>query len=153
MYDIKIWADGSCLRNGKDNPQAGWAAILSCNNKKKFLSGKIEAEKPTNNIAELTAVIKAVEAIKPDTECKVEILTDSKYVTDAIANKYVHNWVKNGWKTTSKAPVANKELWVSLINVCKGHAKCKFSFTHVDGHSGDVNNELCDKLARAAASK
>lgn len=153
MFNITIYADGSCIRNGKDGAKAGWAAILSCNNKTKQLSGKIECEKPTNNVAELTAVIEAISAIKVDAECQVEIVTDSKYVTDSINNKYIHGWIKNGWRTVSKAPVANKELWVSLINVCKGHAKCKFSFTHVDGHSGDVNNELCDKLARAAASK
>ena len=153
MFNITIYADGSCIRNGQDGAKAGWAAILSCNGKTKQLSGKIEAAKPTNNIAELTAVIEAINAIKTDAEAQVKIVSDSEYVVKSILEKRPKTWRLNGWKTASKGPVANKELWIKLGDVYKAHTKCKFEFVHVDGHSGDVMNELCDKLARAAASK
>ena len=153
MKQVTIYTDGSCLRNGLEQPAAGWAAILSCGTHVKELSGSLTGERPTNNAAELTAVIKAISALKQDAEAEVTVISDSEYVTKSITEKRVHAWNRNGWKTASKTPVANKELWLTLIKVCKERPSCKFTFAHVDGHAGDKYNERCDKLARAAASR
>jgi len=150
--EITIYTDGSCLRNGQEGAKAGWAAVLKCGENWKQFSGKIEAEKPTNNIAELTAVISAIRKIKAGTKANVTIICDSEYVTKSINEKRVHTWARNNWITASKKPVSNVDLWKELIAVCREYKECTFSFEDVAGHSGDIWNELCDKLAKEAAA-
>ena len=96
----------------------------------------------TNNRMELTAVIKALEALKEP--CEAEITTDSKYVCDAVNNGWVYSWQKNGWRKADKKPALNVDLWQRLLELLKVH---KTTFIWVKGHNGHPYNERCDRLA------
>ena len=138
---IKIYTDGSCLGNPGNG---GWAAIIIEDNKKIQIKGS--KKDTTNNQMELLAPIKALREIPKGT--KVEIFTDSKYVKSGIT-EWIHNWKKNGWKTTSKQPVKNKELWAEL-DLMTNNFQIKWSW--VKGHSTDVLNNEVDLIAREAAN-
>ena len=86
-------------------------------------------------------MIQGLSALKEP--CQVKLFTDSKYVMDGI-NSWIHNWKKNDWKTASKKPVKNKELWVELDQLVQKH---NISWNWVKGHSGDPGNERADELA------
>ena len=134
---IKIYTDGSCIGNpGK----GGWAAIVLKNNEKKILKGSKDIT--TNNQMELTATIKALEYIS--TKDKIQIYTDSKYVKQGIT-EWITKWKINGWKTSKKEEVKNKDLWLELDNLT---SKNSIEWVWVKAHSGnDLNNEV-DLLAR-----
>ncbi len=138
---IKIYTDGSCIGNpGK----GGWAAIiLNGGNKTEIKGGKIDT---TNNQMELLAPIKALKKIPKGS--KVEIFTDSKYVKSGIT-EWIHNWKKNGWQTTSKQKVKNKDLWIEL-DLLTNEFDVKWSW--VKAHSTDKLNNEVDLLARDAAN-
>ena len=140
MKTVEIFTDGAC----KGNPgTGGWGALLRVGRHEKELSGS-EAE-TTNNRMELTAAIRALEAlIEP---CVVVLHSDSKYVLDGIT-KWVHGWQKNGWKNASKQPVRNADLWHALIAAAKQH---QVEWVWVKGHAGHAENERVDALACAAA--
>ncbi len=140
MKTVQIFTDGAC----KGNPgPGGWGALLRVGRHEKELSGGDPAT--TNNRMELTAAIKALEAlIEP---CTVALHSDSKYVLDGIT-KWVHGWQKNGWKNASKQPVRNADLWHELIAAAKPH---KVEWVWVKGHSGHAENDRVDALACAAA--
>ena len=137
---IKIYTDGSCIGNpGK----GGWAAIIFMNNEKKILKGSKDIT--TNNQMELTATIKALEYI--GTKDKIQIYTDSKYVKQGIT-EWITKWKINGWKTSKKEEVKNKDLWVELDNLTSKHS---IEWFWVKAHSdNDLNNEV-DLLARKEA--
>lgn len=120
----------------------GWGTILIYNDIKKEISGGNSAT--TNNIMEITAVIEGLKLLKH--ECEVEIYSDSAYVVNAFNNKWIYGWMKNNWKTASKEPVKNKELWEELYSLTKKH---KVTFIKVKGHSDNVFNNRCDELARS----
>ena len=103
---IKIYTDGSCLENPGNG---GWAAIIIDDEKKSQIKGS--KKNTTNNQMELLAPIEALKKIPKGS--KIEIFTDSKYVKSGIT-EWIHNWKKNGWKTSDKQPVKNKELWEEL---------------------------------------
>ncbi len=109
----------------------------------KELSGH-EAQS-TNNRMELMAAIKALEALTRP--CRVTLSTDSSYVKDGIT-KWIHGWQRNGWRTASKAPVKNLELWQALLAAAAPH---EVEWRWVKGHAGDADNERVDKLASDAA--
>ena len=135
---IKIFTDGAC----SGNPGiGGWGVVILINdNDPIFLNGgEIQT---TNNRMELTATIKALEHFKEHQ--LITLITDSKYVKDGIES-WIANWKKNGWKTASKKPVKNKELWVELDSQI---AKHKITWKWVKGHAGDKHNEKADFLAR-----
>ena len=140
MKKVDIFTDGAC----KGNPgPGGWGAILRMGRHEKELSGG-EAD-TTNNRMELTAAIRALEAlIEP---CDIRLHSDSKYVLDGIT-KWVHGWQRNGWKNASKQPVRNADLWHELIAAAKPHT---VEWIWVKGHSGHAENERVDALACAAA--
>lgn len=94
---------------------------------------------------ELTAVISALQAIEP--QDNIKLMSDSKYVCSAINNGWLDNWVKNGWKTASKKPVLNKDLWEELLVLLRDR---KVDFSWVKGHHGNKYNERCDALATSA---
>lgn len=119
----------------------GWGTILIYNDIKKEISGGSPAT--TNNIMEITAVIEGLKLLKR--ECEVEIYSDSAYVVNAFNNKWIYGWMKNNWKTASKEPVKNKELWEELYLLTKKH---KVTFIKVKGHSDNTFNNRCDELAR-----
>ncbi|MBR5598655.1 MAG: ribonuclease HI [Alphaproteobacteria bacterium] len=143
MKRIEIFTDGAC----SGNPGiGGWGAILRYNNIEKELSGgEIET---TNNRMELTAVIRALEALKES--CNITLYTDSRYVMDGI-EKWIFQWKKSDWKTANKkSPVKNVELWQKLDELKSKH---EIRWVWVKGHAGHKENERCDELARMEVKK
>ncbi len=138
---IKIYTDGSCLGNPGNG---GWAAIIIDDKKKIQIKGS--KKDTTNNQMELLAPIKALKKIPKGSN--VQIFTDSKYVKSGIT-EWIHNWKKNGWKTASKQPVKNKELWTELDNLTD---EFKIKWSWVKGHSTDSLNNEVDLIAREAAN-
>lgn len=137
---VKIATDGAC----KGNPgPGGWGAVLRFGATELDLSGG-EAD-TTNNRMELTAAIRALEALKRP--CHVTLATDSVYVMDGIT-KWIHGWQRNGWKTAAKKPVKNADLWQLLLAAIKPH---RIEWVWVKGHNGDPDNERADTLASEAA--
>ena len=94
---------------------------------------------------ELSAVIEALKMLKEP--CSVTLYSDSAYVVNAVNNKWLLNWQKNGWKTSNKEPVKNKELWENLISLLKVH---DVTFVKVKGHADNLFNNRCDELANEA---
>ena len=134
---INIYTDGAC----SGNPGiGGWGVVILDNKKEILLNGG--DQHTTNNKMELTAAIKALEffEIKED----LIIYTDSKYVKDGIES-WIKNWKKNGWKTSTKKIVKNKELWMQLDDLINKH---NVNWKWVKGHSGLEYNEKADELAR-----
>jgi len=134
---IVIYTDGACSGNPGNG---GWGAVLFHNGREKDIYGG--EKNTTNNKMELMAVIKALESIKKP--LGIDVFTDSQYVKNGI-NSWIHNWKKNGWKTANKKPVKNKELWMELDELVSQY---DVDWYWVKGHSGDVNNERADALAR-----
>lgn len=143
---VRIFTDGACTNNGQQNPQGGWGAVLlNASGHRLKLADKLQGEPVTNNRAELTAVIKALSALKKPSS--VELTTDSKYVMDG-ATKWRHGWKRKGWKTASKQPVKNTDLWQQIDKLLGIHS---VRFHWVRGHCGHPENELADELAVAGA--
>lgn len=137
MQDVEIYTDGAC--SGNPGP-GGWGAILIFGEHCKELCGG-ETE-TTNNRMELTAAIEALNALKQP--CKVELHTDSNYLRDGITS-WISKWKKNGWRTASKKPVKNAELWKRLE---AAHQRHDVKWHWVKGHAGHPENERADALAR-----
>jgi ribonuclease HI len=133
---VVIYTDGAC----KGNPgPGGWGALLRRGAIEKELFG---GEKlTTNNRMELTAVIEALTALKKPSE--VALYTDSQYVRQGIMT-WIHNWKKNGWKTSDKKPVKNADLWQTLDRLAAGH---KIAWHWVKGHADNPGNLRADALA------
>ncbi|MDC6447967.1 ribonuclease HI [Alphaproteobacteria bacterium] len=135
---IKVYIDGAC----SGNPGiGGWGIVIIEKDKNEiFLNGG--SENTTNNRMELTA---AIEALKKFLNREnITLITDSRYVKDGI-QLWIHNWKKNGWKTSSKKPVKNKELWTKLDELIVKH---NITWEWVKGHAGNKYNEKADYLAR-----
>ena len=137
MKQIEIFTDGAC--SGNPGP-GGWGVLLRWNGVTKELYGG-EAD-TTNNRMELTAAIKALNALKES--CEVDLYTDSVYVRNGISS-WIDSWKANNWKTSAKKPVKNAELWQQLDEARLRH---KVSWHWVKGHAGHPENERCDELAR-----
>ena len=135
---IKIYTDGAC----SGNPGiGGWGAVIFSNSDDViFLNGGENIT--TNNRMELTAAIKSIAYFK--NRSNLEIFTDSKYLKDGI-EKWILNWKKNGWKTSNKKPVKNKDLWVQLDKEILKH---NIKWNWVKGHANNEFNEKADSLAR-----
>ena len=140
MNRIEIFTDGAC----RGNPgKGGWGVMIRSNGLEESLyGGNIST---TNNIMELTAAIKALEYIPENSN--VVLTTDSKYVMQGIT-EWIKNWKIRDWKTASKKPVLNKELWKRLDSLTNLHS---IEWKWVKGHSGDLMNNMVDKLARKLA--
>ncbi|MFC0685722.1 MULTISPECIES: ribonuclease HI [Sphingomonadaceae] len=140
MKKVDVFTDGAC----KGNPgPGGWGVLLRMGVHEKEMAGG--EPDTTNNRMEMTAVIKALNALTEP--CEVTLHTDSKYVIDGIT-KWVHGWKKKGWVNASKQPVRNADLWHDLIEASGRH---KVDWQWVRGHSGHAENERVDKLASDAA--
>jgi len=139
--DVELWTDGAC--SGNPGP-GGWAAVLRCGDRERELHGGERLT--TNNRMELQAVIEGLAAL--DRPCRVTVHIDSTYVMHAITKNWIVGWQKRGWKTAAKTPVANRELWESLLAQLARH---EVSWVKVKGHAGVDLNERCDELAVAAA--
>jgi Ribonuclease HI len=143
MKKIIIYTDGACRGNGKEDAIGGFGIVLEYNGIRKEI--KKAFKNTTNNIMELSAVIEALSMLKEP--CEVIIHSDSAYVVNAINQNWLKGWQKNGWKTSTKEPVKNRELWEQLIKLIEYH---KVSFVKVKGHSDNVFNNRCDELANEA---
>jgi ribonuclease HI len=138
---VDIYTDGAC----KGNPGVGgWGALLLTGGRSREIYGGEGLT--TNNRMELTAVIRALEALKRP--CRVRLHTDSQYVQLGIS-KWIHGWKKNGWRTTDKKPVKNADLWRELDQLATRH---DVEWVWVKGHAGDDGNERADELANLGAA-
>ncbi len=136
---VIIHTDGGCL----DNPGVGgWAAVMEAGRHRKEISGGELAT--TNNRMELRAAIEALSLLKKP--CTVEMHTDSQYVRNGIT-KWLTGWKKNGWKTASKQPVKNDDLWRALDAAASPH---QVRWHWLKGHAGHDENERCDQLCSEA---
>lgn len=142
MQEVEIYTDGAC----KGNPgPGGWGAVLRYKGVEKHLNG---AERDTtNNRMELSAALMALNSLKRP--CKVMLTTDSEYLRKGIT-EWIHGWKKKGWRTASKQPVKNADLWQALDEAVARH---DIEWHWVKGHSGHPENELADQLANQAIDK
>lgn len=140
MKEVTIYTDGAC--SGNPGP-GGWAAVLRYKEIIREISGA-EAN-TTNNRMELTAAIRALSLLKEP--CSVKLFTDSAYLYRTFDEKWITKWIDNNWKTSTKKPVENQDLWMELYDLTNKHI---VSFNKVKGHSDDECNNRCDKLAREA---
>ena len=136
---VRIHTDGAC--SGNPGP-GGWGAVMSCGGRTRELSGA--HPDTTNNRMELTAAIRALEALTRPSA--VDLYTDSTYLKDGIT-RWLPGWKARGWRTASKAPVKNRDLWEALDALGKRH---DVTWHWVRGHTGDPGNERADALAREA---
>jgi len=136
---IEIYTDGAC----RGNPGVGgWGVVIEDGAQRIEFSGF--EEETTNNRMEMIAAIKALEYL--DNDCNVLIITDSKYLMQGI-QEWLPDWKKRGWKTASKKPVKNKDLWQQLDKLAHKH---KVEWRWVKGHTGNPGNERADMLANQA---
>ena len=136
MKHVEVFTDGAC----KGNPgPGGWGALLRMGRHEKELSGSDPAT--TNNRMELTAVIRALEALKRPSD--VEVHTDSQYVKNGIES-WIHGWKRNGWKTADRKAVKNAELWRELETLANRH---RVRWHWVKGHADNAGNLRADALA------
>jgi ribonuclease HI len=133
---VEVFTDGAC--RGNPGP-GGWGVILRTKGKEKELWGGEAAT--TNNRMELTAVIRALEALTRPS--RVSLYTDSQYVQKGIS-EWIHSWKRRGWKTADKKPVKNEDLWRRLDELAAPH---EVKWHWVRGHSGHPENERADELA------
>ena len=137
MKLVTIYTDGAC--SGNPGP-GGWGAILEYMGHEKELSGG--EKNTTNNRMELTAVIKALQALKEP--CTVELYSDSKYVIDALEKGWAVGWRKKGWIKSDKKPALNPDLWDTLLTLVEKH---DVRYHWVKGHASNPKNNRCDELA------
>jgi ribonuclease HI len=142
MKQVAIYTDGACSKNPGPG---GWAAVLQYKGVQKEISGFVPDT--TNNRMELTAVLEAFRALKEP--CEVMLYTDSAYIHNAFEQHWIDRWQRNGWRTASKDPVENMDLWKELLSATDQH---RVSWKKVKGHANDEFNNLCDKLARKQIS-
>lgn len=135
---VDIYTDGAC--SGNPGP-GGWGAVLCAGGKEKeIFGGELST---TNNRMELTAVIEALRALKAP--AAIRVYTDSQYVQKGIS-EWIEGWKRRGWKTASKAPVKNEDLWRVLDDLA--HGQHCIEWLWVKGHAGHPMNERADALAR-----
>lgn len=144
---IVVYTDGACSGNPG---RGGWGAVIIVDGKEHPMSG---GEKlTTNNRMELMAAIEALEAVLEERKWrtrKVCVVSDSQYVKNGIQT-WIKNWKKNGWRTSNKEPVKNKDLWLELDEAV---SKLDIEWRWVKGHAGNKYNEMCDRLAVEAGQK
>jgi len=137
---VTIYTDGAA----EPNPgPGGYGAVLVYGLHRKQISGGFA--RTTNNRMEITAAIKGLELLKEP--CDVTLVSDSKYLVDAMTLGWAKRWRARGWKKSDKEPALNPDLWERLLDLCSIH---NVTFEWVKGHAGHPENELCDQLATAA---
>ena len=143
MKQIEIFTDGAC--SGNPGP-GGWGAVLRYKGVEKELSGG-EAE-TTNNRMEMTALIRALEALKEP--CEITLCSDSQYVINGLQKGWAKGWKARGWKKSDKTPALNPDLWDRLLTLTAPHT---IHYVWVKGHAGHPENERCDRLAVEQSKK
>lgn len=141
--EVTIYTDGGCL--GNPGP-GGYGVVLRYGRHEKCLS--VGFARTTNNRMEIMAAIAGLEALKDP--CRVTLHSDSKYVVNAISLGWAQRWRANGWKRNKKDKAVNVDLWERLLAACARH---EVAFKWVKGHAGHPDNEACDRLANAAATR
>lgn len=134
---VTLYTDGACSSNPGPG---GYCAILTCGKHEKVVCGG--EPQTTNNRMELLAVIEGLRAL--NRPCSVTVVSDSKYVCDAINRHWLDNWVRRGWKKSDNDPVLNPDLWQALLPLLQTH---RVTFQWIKGHDGHPYNERCDKIA------
>ncbi|MBO8126576.1 MAG: ribonuclease HI [Firmicutes bacterium] len=143
MKEVDIYTDGAC--SGNPGP-GGWGAVLIYGSHRKELSGS--DRQTTNQRMELTAAIRALEALKEP--CRVRIFSDSAYLVNAFNQGWLDKWQQGGWKTAKGSPVENQDLWQTLLDLTSKH---DVTWHKVKGHADNELNNRCDQLARIAAGE
>ena len=141
--EITIYTDGAC--SGNPGP-GGYGIIILSEKKRQELSGGYKLT--TNNRMELMAVIVGLEQL--EIPSIVNLYTDSKYIVDAVTKGWAKRWRANSWKRNEIDKAMNPDLWEKLLDLCDKH---QVEFYWVRGHSGNIENERCDKLAVKASQK
>jgi ribonuclease HI len=136
---VELYTDGAC--RGNPGP-GGWGVLLRYRQHEKELKGFVE--QTTNNRMELTAIIEGLRALKKSS--RVRITTDSRYVMDGTL-KWLPAWKERSWKTATKKPVKNEDLWQQLDQLITQH---ELEWQWVKGHAGHIENERADQLANEA---
>ena len=147
MMYVKLFSDGSA-RGNPEGP-GGYGTVLQFTDAAGVLHEKEISQgyrKTTNNRMELMGCIAGFEAL--NRPCKVDVFSDSKYLTDAFNQHWIENWVKHDWNRGKSGPVKNPDLWKRLLRAMEPH---EVTFHWVKGHAGHPENERCDRLATAAA--
>lgn len=143
MKQIEIYTDGAC--RGNPGP-GGYGAVLKYRQHRKEISGGFR--ETTNNRMEIYAAIAALEQlIEP---CEITLYSDSRYLVDAISKRWLANWRRRGWIKADKQPVLNVDLWRRLEEAMAPH---RLKFVWVRGHASNAENNRCDELAVAAATR
>ncbi|MBQ4037854.1 MAG: ribonuclease HI [Clostridia bacterium] len=137
VKEVTIYTDGAC--SGNPGP-GGWCAILVYRGTERVVKGG--EPMTTNNRMELSAVLNALQLLKEP--CRVTVVSDSKYVVDAVEKGWLQSWQRNGWRKADKKPVLNVELWQELLPQLTRH---EVSFSWIRGHAGHPYNERCDRIA------
>ena len=140
LKQVEIFTDGSCL--GNPGP-GGYGAILRYRGREKTFSAGYT--RTTNNRMELFAAIQGLSALKES--CVVNLYSDSSYLVNAFEKQWIEKWQRNGWKTSTKSPVENQDLWKLLLIHVRKH---QVRFIKVKGHSDNQYNNRCDEMAVAA---
>ncbi|MFK7741183.1 MAG: ribonuclease HI [Planctomycetota bacterium] len=140
--DVTIYSDGACLGNPG---RGGYGTVLLFGEHRKEMAEGYQ--RTTNNRMELLGAIIGLESLSRP--CTVDLYSDSTYVVNAMSKGWLAGWKKRGWKTASKQPVKNKDLWLRMVAAAEPH---EVRWHWVKGHSGDPENECCDQLAVAAAN-
>ena len=142
LPSVIVYTDGSCTRN--PGGAGGWAAIIYKKEEKKEIYGGIN--ETTSNRMELTAAIKALEYLEEPSD--VKLFSDSAYLVNSISLKWILGWERKNWKASTTKPVKNPDLWRWLLELCRKHYVI---MVHIRGHTGNLNNERCDELARGCS--
>jgi ribonuclease HI len=137
---VVIHTDGSCETQTGDG---GWGYLLAYGDIRRRASGY--EPNTTNNRMELTGAVQALEALSEP--CRVTLVTDSQYLKKAFTDGWLSTWQRNGWRTASRQPVKNKDLWLRLLELTALH---DVNWEWTRGHAGQSENELVDDLALTA---
>lgn len=138
---VTIYTDGACIGNPG---RGGYGVVMLFGDRRKELSRGYRLT--TNNRMELMAAIAGLQALKYP--CDVTLITDSQYLHNGIERGWAKRWRANGWRTSTGKPALNSDLWQTLLDLCEVH---RVSFQWVRGHTGNAENERCDRLSVAAA--
>ena len=143
LGEVTIYTDGGC----EPNPGAGgYGVVVVCGNQPQELSGGFQ--RTTNNRMEIFAAIAGLEALKSPS--RVTLVSDSRYLVDAMSQNWAKRWRSNGWWRTKKERAVNADLWERLLLLCERHT---VTFRWVKGHAGHEQNERCDVLAMTALKR